>query len=229
MGVLYPDTHPRMENLQVQMWRQASPARKMHMLAQLNATVRTLALAGLRSRYPDAGEAELCRRLADQLWGKEIAVRVDGGAKVLIEPLEVTFRVADVFERLGIPYLVGGSLASILYGMVRSTQGVDIVAEMRPEHIPPFVSALQEEFLVDEQMVREAVQNYSSFNMVSTVRGCSKWAFSSRARVRLHSLSWLAHRGRRLQWEVGRSVSDLPPPRMLFSPSWSGIARAVRC
>lgn len=166
MGILYPDTHPRIENLQVQMWRQASPARKMHMLAQLNATVRTLALAGLRSRYADADNAELCSRLADLLWGKEIACKIDGGTNVQTEPLEVTFKVADVFERHGIPYLVGGSLASILYGMVRSTQDVDIVAEMCPEHIPSFVSALQGEFLVDEQMVREAVQNYSSFNII---------------------------------------------------------------
>lgn len=37
------------------------------------------------------------------------------------EPLEVTLKVTDVFERLGVPYLIGGSLASTLYGMVRTT------------------------------------------------------------------------------------------------------------
>lgn len=34
------------------------------------------------------------------------------------EPVEVTLKVTDVFEKLGIPYLIGGSLASTLYGMV---------------------------------------------------------------------------------------------------------------
>jgi hypothetical protein len=38
-----------MEALQIRLWRQASPTRKMEMLAQLNATARTLALAGLRA------------------------------------------------------------------------------------------------------------------------------------------------------------------------------------
>lgn len=38
------------------------------------------------------------------------------------EPVEVTLKVTDVFERLNVPYLIGGSLASILYGMVRTTQ-----------------------------------------------------------------------------------------------------------
>jgi hypothetical protein len=67
-----------MEALQIQLWRQASPTRKMHMLAQLNASVRILALAGLRSRYPNASEAELRRRLADLLLGEELALKVYG-------------------------------------------------------------------------------------------------------------------------------------------------------
>jgi hypothetical protein len=67
MSVLYSDTHPKMEALQIQLWRQATPTRKMEMLAQLNASARTLALIGLRSRYPHAGEAELRRRLGEEL------------------------------------------------------------------------------------------------------------------------------------------------------------------
>ena len=46
------------------------------------------------------------------------------------EPVEVTLKVTGVFEKLGVPYLIGGSLASTLYGMVRTTQDSDIVAEM---------------------------------------------------------------------------------------------------
>jgi hypothetical protein len=78
MSVLYSDTHPKMEALQIQLLRQASPTRKMEMLAQLNASARTLALMGLRSRYPQAGEAELRRRLAGLLLGEELARKVYG-------------------------------------------------------------------------------------------------------------------------------------------------------
>ena len=67
-----------MEALQIQLWRQASPTRKMQMLAQLNASARVLALAGLRSQYPQSSEAELRRRLADLLLGKELARKVYG-------------------------------------------------------------------------------------------------------------------------------------------------------
>ena len=67
-----------MEALQIRLWRQASPTRKMHMLAQLNASARLVALAGLRSRHPTATETELRRRLADLVLGEELARKVYG-------------------------------------------------------------------------------------------------------------------------------------------------------
>jgi len=82
------------------------------------------------------------------------------------EPVEVTLKVTDVFERLSVPYLIGGSLASTLYGMIRTTQDSDIVAEMRLEHLEPFVSALQDEFYVDDEMIAESIQRNSSFNII---------------------------------------------------------------
>ncbi|MGQ9814780.1 MAG: hypothetical protein ACUVR3_06455 [Candidatus Roseilinea sp.] len=78
MTTLFSDTHPKIEALQIQLWRQASPTRKMNMLAQLNASVRMLALAGLRMQYPQASEAELRRKLADLLLGKDLAHKVYG-------------------------------------------------------------------------------------------------------------------------------------------------------
>ncbi len=80
MTALYSDTHPKMEALQLQLWRQASPTRKMNMLAQLNASARMLALTGLRSQYPQASETELRRKLADLLLGEELARKVYGDA-----------------------------------------------------------------------------------------------------------------------------------------------------
>jgi len=78
MTALYSDTHPKMEALQIRLWRQASPTKKMNMLAQLNASARILALTGLRSRYPQATEAELRRKLAGLLLGEELARKVFG-------------------------------------------------------------------------------------------------------------------------------------------------------
>lgn len=78
MPSYYSDTHPKMEALQIELLRQASPTRKMHMLAQLNASARMLAMAGLRSRHPQATEAELRYKLAILLLGEEMARKVYG-------------------------------------------------------------------------------------------------------------------------------------------------------
>lgn len=82
------------------------------------------------------------------------------------EPIEVTLKVTNILEQLGIPYIIGGSLASILYGMVRTTQDSDIITEMRLEHIQPFVSSLQGEFFVDEEMISDSIRHNASFNII---------------------------------------------------------------
>ncbi len=72
------DTHPDIERLQIERLRQMPSWRKMALMAEMNRTVRTLALAGLRQRYPDDTPAQLRRRLADLLLGPALAARVYG-------------------------------------------------------------------------------------------------------------------------------------------------------
>ena len=78
MSVLFSDTSPAAEQVQMELLRRAPTGRKLYMVAQMNLTVRRLALSGLRERYPLAGEAELRRRLADLLLGPELAAKVYG-------------------------------------------------------------------------------------------------------------------------------------------------------
>lgn len=78
----------------------------------------------------------------------------------------ITVLVTQALERLSIPYAVGGSLASSVHGVMRSTLDVDIVADLKLEHISPLVAALAKEFYVDDEMMRGAIENYSSFNLI---------------------------------------------------------------
>ena len=82
------------------------------------------------------------------------------------EPLAVTLLVIDVLERLGVPYLIGGSLASAVHGVARATLDADVVADLRPEHAAPLAQALAEAFYVDVEAVRDAVRRRSSFNVI---------------------------------------------------------------
>jgi hypothetical protein len=78
----------------------------------------------------------------------------------------VTLLVTQTLEALGIRYAVGGSLASSVHGVMRSTLDVDILADMGLEHIQPLVAALSKEFYADDEMMRDAIERQSSFNLI---------------------------------------------------------------
>lgn len=78
MVVEITDTHPKIEDMQLRLLRSTPVWRKLELMSQLNATAQILALSGLRARHPNAAEAELRRRLADLLLGKEVAAHIYG-------------------------------------------------------------------------------------------------------------------------------------------------------
>lgn len=75
---IFSDTAPEVEDFQLNLLRQAPPWRKIDMVGHMNDTVRTLALAGLRQRYPAANATLIRRYLADQLLGTDLAAKVYG-------------------------------------------------------------------------------------------------------------------------------------------------------
>jgi hypothetical protein len=85
---------------------------------------------------------------------------------MLPEPLAVTLQVVEVLESLGIPYWIGGSLASAFYGVARSTLDTDLVADLKPEQVESFVSKLEPTFFIDLEMVLDAILHQGSFNII---------------------------------------------------------------
>jgi len=85
----------------------------------------------------------------------------------LSDPIKVMIRVVEVLEKLRIPYYLGGSLASSVYGTPRATQDIDIVADIQFQHVKLFVNSFtEEEFYIDEEMIKEAIASKSSFNII---------------------------------------------------------------
>ena len=82
------------------------------------------------------------------------------------EPIAVTLLVIDALDALGVPYLIGGSLASAVHGVLRATMDTDLVADLRFEHAEPLARALGGTFYVDADSIREAVLCQSSFNVI---------------------------------------------------------------
>jgi len=80
--------------------------------------------------------------------------------------LMATKPVVDVFEVLNIPYYIGGSVASSAYGTARATMDVDIVANIKPHHVPSFSKQLEQLYYIDKDMILEAINKQSSFNLL---------------------------------------------------------------
>ncbi len=74
--------------------------------------------------------------------------------------------VIEIFERLGVRYLIGGSVASSLCGVARSTLDVDLVVDLADRHVGPFAASLADAYYVEESAVREAVRRRDSFNVI---------------------------------------------------------------
>ena len=74
--------------------------------------------------------------------------------------------VIEMLDRLGVPYYVGGSVASSTHGLARSTADVDLVVDLREEQVPGLVAALRSGYYVDRAAALEAVRNRASFNVI---------------------------------------------------------------
>lgn len=80
--------------------------------------------------------------------------------------IEIAFKVVNVFEKLGIPYYLGGSLASSAFGIPRSTLDADIVADIKSEQVVYMEKLLKREFYIDTEMINHAILHKSSFNLI---------------------------------------------------------------
>jgi len=84
-----------------------------------------------------------------------------------MDPLATSLSLlADVLERYGIPYMIGGSVASGARGIARSTRDIDLVAQILTGHADRLASALGSDWYADPEQMREAIRRARSFNLI---------------------------------------------------------------
>jgi len=76
MSALFSDTDPKMEAIQIQLIRRMPAWKKIAILEGLNETVKTLAVSGIKERYPHATPQQIHRMLAEWMLGPELARKV---------------------------------------------------------------------------------------------------------------------------------------------------------
>ena len=82
------------------------------------------------------------------------------------EAIQVTRLVTKGVDKLGVHYVIGGSMASIIHGLLRTTMDVDIIANLPLAQVDPFIAELGGAFYADEPMIRQAIEHRRSFNLI---------------------------------------------------------------
>lgn len=69
------DTAPDIERLQIEGWRRMTPAEKARTVTALTRATIDMTKAGIRDRHPEESEDQRRIRLAEILFGRELAHR----------------------------------------------------------------------------------------------------------------------------------------------------------
>lgn len=79
---------------------------------------------------------------------------------------EVASIVASRLDAMGVPYFIGGSIASSIHGVVRATADVDFVAFLKAGEGRELADSLEPEFYIAADAAEAAIRSRRSFNAI---------------------------------------------------------------
>ena len=89
-----------------------------------------------------------------------------------MELYELLEQIVQTFERLQIPYLITGSVASMAYGEPRLTNDIHLVAGIDQKHISGLLAAFPpRSFYLSEEAIRAAIAHQTQFNIIHPASG----------------------------------------------------------
>ncbi len=138
--------------------------------------------------------------------------------ETLPDPILVALDFASILDRLGAPYLVGGSLASSMHGEPRSTLDVDFVVDLDVTKVESLVAELQPAYYVDVDTAREAVRTTTSFNAIH---------LGSAVKVDVFPAGTSAFNAERLEHRVRAQVGGEPSQWLFVDTAEHSILRKL--
>jgi len=85
---------------------------------------------------------------------------------VVEQHFSITRELTQVLDRLAVPYMVSGSVASSVVGEPRSTYDIDVIVDLAEHQVPALVAELQHDYYVPEEGLRQAVRIRGSCNVI---------------------------------------------------------------
>lgn len=167
------DTSIEADVLMFQLWRQLTPQQRVQRAIAFNQAVRELVISGIQHQYPQATTALIRRELIKRRFGEKWVARLESSIIqhnvpeiVIANPIALARKIAEILESLDIPYMVGGSVASSLFGENRATEDLDLVLSISLPQAQQLIARMEKEFYISETAVNEAVVYHQSFNVI---------------------------------------------------------------
>lgn len=86
-------------------------------------------------------------------------------------PAEFLAAIVSHLDAAGLPYMVVGSVASNVYGEIRSTYDTDIIVDAPWENVQQFIRCLGPDYYVSEDAARIAWERQRMFNIIHVPSG----------------------------------------------------------
>jgi hypothetical protein len=83
-----------------------------------------------------------------------------------LKPAEAFAELLEILDKMEIPYAVGGSVASSVHGIPRTTMDVDLVADIHPDQVKDFAALLHPRFYADALAIADSLNRGRSFNVI---------------------------------------------------------------
>src|SRR5216683_501132 len=166
------DTSFEADRVVTEVYRRMSIGKKWLLLGEDYRCARILHAAGVRRGNPAASPSDIQKAWMDVHLGFVPAVFSESpGMDQVFENLRVVREVAGVFDRLAIPYALGGSVASSVHGINRFTRDADLSAEPFPGREGEFAGSFGPDYYLSVPAIRDAVRDRSCFNIINTSTG----------------------------------------------------------
>ena len=167
------DTDVKIEKILISMIRQESIAKRASRMCSLSQTTQQLSRRAIKRAHPTFNEQQLKQLFIKYIYGLDVSEsfchyfnKKPQQAMKKSDIIEAAHPIAKAFDELGICYYIGGSVASSVYGFPRSTQDIDMVTDLKLQHVSPLVEKLSSAYYIDKDMILEAINTKISFNLI---------------------------------------------------------------
>jgi hypothetical protein len=164
------DTSPDAERVLIEMIRKASITKRFAFAQSWTASMFEGARLYEQEQHPQASRQETRLLFAEREYGKNLVDKVRQdlqtyGIQIANSPdyRQAIYPLAEIFEKLDVPYALSGSLASSLHGMQRATLQLDLIADLYQQHTAPLCEQLASQYCFCEEEIKIALEQRVPF------------------------------------------------------------------